>query len=132
MFRPLKGSQHPKNRQNLICWSLETKQGNIPLLSVHYTDMTSLRPFFDRRKGRIISGPKDLLCDFVENFPCLWGPVAGRWAVVERGTNYKLLIRNNNFLTTTFYDQNLVKFIIIKLKSQNLILFLFWHIFLWI
>jgi hypothetical protein len=43
------------------------------------------RPFFDRRLGKITERTEDLLCDFANNFACLWGPEAGRWAIVEEG-----------------------------------------------
>uniref|UniRef100_A0A183CD36 MAM domain-containing protein n=1 Tax=Globodera pallida TaxID=36090 RepID=A0A183CD36_GLOPA len=43
------------------------------------------RPFFDRRLGRITEQTDDLLCDFTHNFPCLWGPESGRWAIVHKG-----------------------------------------------
>lgn len=43
------------------------------------------RPFFDRRLGRITDQTDDLLCDFSHNFPCLWGPESGRWAIVNKG-----------------------------------------------
>ncbi|CAD5221440.1 unnamed protein product [Bursaphelenchus xylophilus] len=43
------------------------------------------QPLFDRRRGRLIEDTGDLLCDFAFNFPCFWGPEAGRWAIVEKG-----------------------------------------------
>ncbi|KAI1701211.1 MAM domain, meprin/A5/mu domain-containing protein [Ditylenchus destructor] len=42
-------------------------------------------PLHDRRRGRIIDDTGDLLCDFANNFPCYWGPEAGRWAIIEKG-----------------------------------------------
>jgi hypothetical protein len=42
-------------------------------------------PLHDRRRGRIIDDTGDLLCDFAHNFPCFWGPEAGRWAIIEKG-----------------------------------------------
>ncbi|CAD5215470.1 unnamed protein product [Bursaphelenchus okinawaensis] len=43
------------------------------------------QPLFDRRRGRLIEDTGDLLCDFAFNFPCFWGPEAGKWAIVEKG-----------------------------------------------
>uniref|UniRef100_A0A0R3S2I6 MAM domain-containing protein n=1 Tax=Elaeophora elaphi TaxID=1147741 RepID=A0A0R3S2I6_9BILA len=34
-------------------------------------------PFFDHRRGRIISNNTMLLCDFTDDFLCLWGPGSG-------------------------------------------------------
>uniref|UniRef100_A0A0N5A3A5 MAM domain-containing protein n=1 Tax=Parastrongyloides trichosuri TaxID=131310 RepID=A0A0N5A3A5_PARTI len=43
------------------------------------------KPLFDKRKGKIVNDTSDLLCDFGEDFPCLWGPEAGRWAIIDEG-----------------------------------------------
>uniref|UniRef100_A0A0K0EF41 MAM domain-containing protein n=1 Tax=Strongyloides stercoralis TaxID=6248 RepID=A0A0K0EF41_STRER len=43
------------------------------------------KPLFDNRKGKIINDTSDLLCDFGGDFPCLWGPEAGRWAIIDEG-----------------------------------------------
>lgn len=51
-------------------------------------------PFFDRRRGEIIQESNDLICDFANNFPCLWGPENGKWAVIDRGKKFS---QNINF-----------------------------------
>uniref|UniRef100_A0A0K0EV54 MAM domain-containing protein n=1 Tax=Strongyloides venezuelensis TaxID=75913 RepID=A0A0K0EV54_STRVS len=43
------------------------------------------QPLFDKRKGKIINDTSDLLCDFGSDFQCLWGPEAGRWAIINKG-----------------------------------------------
>ncbi|KAI6176728.1 MAM domain-containing protein [Aphelenchoides bicaudatus] len=43
------------------------------------------QPLFDRRRGKVIDDTQELLCSFDLNFPCLWGPEAGRWAIIEKG-----------------------------------------------
>ncbi|CAG9535386.1 unnamed protein product [Cercopithifilaria johnstoni] len=42
-------------------------------------------PFFDNRRGRIISNNTMLFCDFANNFLCLWGPESGRWGIIQEG-----------------------------------------------
>uniref|UniRef100_A0A9J2PX89 MAM domain-containing protein n=1 Tax=Ascaris lumbricoides TaxID=6252 RepID=A0A9J2PX89_ASCLU len=43
------------------------------------------QPLFDRRRGRILSDVSKLLCDFNNEFPCLWGADSGRWALIQKG-----------------------------------------------
>uniref|UniRef100_A0A915AG54 MAM domain-containing protein n=1 Tax=Parascaris univalens TaxID=6257 RepID=A0A915AG54_PARUN len=43
------------------------------------------KPLFDRRRGRILSDVSKLLCDFNNEFPCLWGADSGRWALIQKG-----------------------------------------------
>ncbi|KAH7731948.1 Protein MAM-1 [Aphelenchoides avenae] len=43
------------------------------------------KPLFDRRRGKIIDDVSDLLCDFAFDYPCFWGPEAGKWAVIQKG-----------------------------------------------
>lgn len=50
------------------------------------------QPLFDRRRGKIIEDTQELLCSFDFNFPCLWGPEAGRWAIIDKGNHLNLLL----------------------------------------
>ncbi|KHN83703.1 hypothetical protein Tcan_07686 [Toxocara canis] len=43
------------------------------------------KPLFDRRRGRILSDASKLICDFGNEFPCLWGVESGRWALINKG-----------------------------------------------
>ncbi|KAI6201137.1 MAM domain-containing protein [Aphelenchoides besseyi] len=62
----------------------QKKQPNNPPFDLFiYGNKT--QPLFDRRRGKIIEDTQDLLCDFGFNFPCFWGPEAGRWAIIEKG-----------------------------------------------
>ncbi|KAL3982493.1 MAM domain family protein [Acanthocheilonema viteae] len=49
-------------------------------------------PFFDHRRGRIIGNNTMLLCDFTNNFLCLWGPESGRWGIIQEGALPSLTI----------------------------------------
>lgn len=43
-------------------------------------------PFFDHRRGHIINNNTMLLCDFTNDFLCLWGPESGRWGIIQEGS----------------------------------------------
>lgn len=66
---------------------VETTSIYVPINSVFDLLIMGNRttPFFDRRRGEIIQESNDLICDFANNFPCLWGPESGKWAVIDRG-----------------------------------------------
>lgn len=72
-----------RNSKNLIKieQSTDSKEEEFDLLVIG----NKTKPLFDKRKGKIINDTSDLLCDFGGDFPCLWGPEAGRWAIIDKG-----------------------------------------------
>ncbi|KAI6187865.1 MAM domain-containing protein [Aphelenchoides besseyi] len=96
---PITTTENEKSEENEVDHQISETRSTTETTSEETTEQTNLpdppfdlfiygnktQPLFDRRRGKIIEDTQDLLCDFGFNFPCFWGPEAGRWAIIEKG-----------------------------------------------